>query len=188
MHDHLLFLGDIKGTKGSLEILDSAGRETLTRRIEHFQTAFCRSFLEYSDRSRSLHAATFSDSVIAYWLDLVEGQRLAAGFVTSLWNAVDSSLVRFRGFLDAGQFVSETSALSQAVSTACNRFVRVLPTSVAVWSVTVAESSHFPDGVYVRREIAASLHAAKYRQEVFRAGPFEYLKMNMSELQGQARR
>jgi hypothetical protein len=61
------------------------------------------------------------------------------------------------------------------------RFMKVLPTGIAIWSVAVAEASHFPDGMYIGCSIADALGPAAHGTQVFHAGTFEYFKLDFTK-------
>jgi hypothetical protein len=175
--DCLLFLGDIKGTKAALESFHDGGRDLLERRIEHLHDVFSRCFIQFRDRSRSLRAITFSDSVIGIWTDATEGIRFVPEFAVKMWGSLDKSLISFRGFFDRGLAVPETSVLATSLSSTHGRFLNLLPTGIAAWSVALAESAHFPNGIYVGSQVALALKADVCGSEAFTAGPFEYRRI-----------
>lgn len=175
--ERLVFFGDVKGTKSALEGFEQSGAKVLSKRIEHLQSSFSTCFAKYSDQSRSLSAVTFSDSVLAHWSDVVEGCRFATFFVRDLWELLDKNIVHFRGFLDYGPEIDETSVLGYVFDSVHERFVRILPTGIAMWSVTVAEASHFPDGIFVSTRLIDRLPYQQYSENVFQAGPFTYNQM-----------
>jgi len=179
MSDYLVFLADIKGTKAALEQFDNGGCQVLERRIEHLQDTFGRCFIALQERSRNMNGVTFSDSVIAYWTDVVEGKRFGPELMNILWHSIDHKLVSIRGFLDSGKCVRETSILSHILTFTPSRFLKVLPTGLAVWSVAIAESSHFPDGMFVEQKLASGLISRSFECTVLKAGPFEYVQMNL---------
>jgi hypothetical protein len=169
-------MGDIKGTKSALETFDSGGRILLERRIEHLQDIFGQCFLRYVERSRSLSGLTFSDSVFAYWSDPLEGRRFAPVFMCDLWESLDKSLVHFRGFLDSGPAIKETSAIQHALHDH-PRFHCLLPTGIAMWSVAVAEASHFPDGLYVSCNLTERMPEYTYGSRVLGVEPFRFVTL-----------
>lgn len=176
MAEHLIFLGDIKGTKSALE--NDTGRAILVRRLEKLHDNFAATFSEFSSRSRSLTAVTISDSVFACWSDVREGLRFAVPFMKSLWRRLDQEGgVRFRGFLDIGEFIPETSILGFGLELVSDRFVRVLPPSVALWSVAVAEAAHLPDGMFISQRLIARLPDVRLFSTAYHVTPFEYRKM-----------
>jgi len=177
MSEQLLFYGDIKGTKDALSTLAEGGIQTLQRRIQNLHDSFGEAFFKVRDRSRSLTALTFSDSVIAYWTDVNEGRRFAIDFMLHLWSRLDRSLLQFRGFLDVGEVVPETSAITHALALRHGRFMKAIPVSVAAWSVAMAEASHFPDGLFVSVRLTQGLPDVQFTSEVYSAGRFEYRQM-----------
>lgn len=178
MAELLVFLGDIRGTKDALTAFGHEGRGILERRIENLQDSFGDCFRRYEQRSRSLVGLTLSDSVIACWHDSIEGKRFAVDFMRALWEGLDKSLVQFRGFLDAGDFVVEGSLIAHTLAMTQPRFMRFLPVGLAAWSVALAEASHFPDGLFVSRSLTSQLDV-EFEQEVLAAGPFEYLQLRI---------
>lgn len=180
MSESVVFLGDIKGTKAALETYKAGGKELLEQRIEHLHDVFGRSFMRFRDKSRSMRGITFSDSVIAYWTDVAEALRFAIPFTSLFWRTLDHDIVRLRGFLDYGPHIEETSTIASALGADGGRFIRVIPTGIAVWSVAVAESSHFPDGLYASDSLAASLPAESCEAERFAAGPFIYRPLRLA--------
>ncbi len=181
MSEQLLFFGDIKGTKGALSTFAEAGNHALEHRIGNLHDSFGQAFLLFRDRSRSLVAMTFSDSVIAYWTDLDEGGRFAIDFIGSVWCRLDRSILRFRGFLEVGQVVPDTSVITHALGLTHGRFMTALPVGVAAWSVAVAEASHFPDGIFVSARLAEGLIPAQYAPEVYSAERFKYRQLQLPE-------
>lgn len=181
MAEHLLFLGDIKGTKSALATLEEGGREALMRRIENLQESFAGAFAQISSRSRSLCALTFSDSVIAHWSDIQEGRRFAIEFMAAVWKRLDRNVLRFRGFMEAGDFIVETSPLAYALGSSSSRFARVIPASVAVWSLAMAEASHFPDGLFVSMRLLPQFRDVSMDGAQYQAGPFEYRRLTLDQ-------
>ena len=167
--------------KSALERYHHGGRQELIERIESLQSAFAATFMIFCDRSRSLKAVTFSDSIIAFWEDPIEGKRYAYEFMAHLSGELASSNTLFRGFLDLGVVVPETSALGHILDISHERFVRVMPAGIALWSVAVAEASHFPNGFFVGETIASWFEYAFYTENVFDAGPFKYKKIEFSQ-------
>jgi hypothetical protein len=173
----VVLLGDIKGTKAALDSGEGNGLTLTERRIAHLHDSFGTCFMRFAPRSRSLCGMTFSDSVIAHWSDPVEGRRFCVDFMTTLWSLLDRSLVVFRGFLDTGDAVGQTSPLTYVLNQTNDRFLRTLPVSVALWSVTVAEASHFPDGLYISALLASEFDQGLFETGFFEAPPFRYMKM-----------
>jgi hypothetical protein len=176
MSDSLVFLGDIKGTTSSLETLRAGGGLALEKRIAALQDAFAGAFLRYADRSQSLLGATFSDSVVAYWADPVEGLRVAGDLMLDVWGSLDHLAVRFRGFLGRGPAVAEVSALQHALHRH-PRFRPVLPCGVAIWSVAVAEAAHFPDGLFVAEDVAEEMSGFVYGPGTMTADLFRFRQL-----------
>jgi hypothetical protein len=167
-----VFLGDIKGTKAGLA---SSDYEALEERIDALHEAFASAFLAFSAKSRSMWAVTFSDSVFAWWTDVGEGLRYGADF---MWEVSQRfGQVSFRGFLDSGQVVPESSSVAFAAGNANPRFIRTMPVSQAVWSVSVAEGGHFPDGLYVSTRLVSECGPLECGSEVYSADGFEYVRL-----------
>jgi hypothetical protein len=76
-----------------------------------------------------------------------------------------------------GEFVQGTSVASHVLTLVHDRFVMTLPVSVAAWSVAMAEESHFPDGLFVSKPLAAQLSNARFGQDVHAARSFEFLQL-----------
>lgn len=185
MSQMLVFLGDLKGTKSALESFGETGRNLLERRIANLHDSFATAFCRLAQRSRSLHAVTFSDSVVAYWPDISEGKRHAIEFMTLLWSGLDREIIRFRGFLDVGPAIDEFSVLPQALAVHRDRFLTSLPTGIAIWSVAVAEAAHFPDGLFVGRRLAEHMTQASFDTPVLKAGDFEYVQLKTCQQGGE---
>jgi len=123
---------------------------------------------------------TLSDSVLAYWTDAVEGKRFALDFMLTLWRRLHPTQLRFRGFLDIGECVDETSVISHVLSATDPSFLKLLPSGLAAWSVTVAEASHFPDGLFVSERLSTEMRGDLFEAGTFHAGPFQYRKVRVA--------
>lgn len=126
-----------------------------------------------------MRGVIFSDSVLCVWDDPVEGMRFALDFMIELSRRVDRSIISFRGFLDQGVVPSEYSILAYAYSSSHQRLVRVVPPSVALWSVSLAEASHFPAGQYVAESLVPSFNPSILKEEPYIADQFKYRMLNI---------
>jgi hypothetical protein len=179
--EHIVLLGDLKGTKSYLSRPSHVN--ILAERLAKLHTIFARQVLSYLDRSRSLHAYCFSDSVLVRWDDAEDGVRTAPGFASTLWAEVASAGLEFRVFLEYGSGVPVMDDVGRAIHEAIGRYEHIIPVSMAVWSVFVAEESHFPEGVFIGDSIASRLARSGLAMgsAVYQAGPFGFRKVWIAE-------
>jgi hypothetical protein len=170
---HLLFMGDIKGTKSALQ---TANYDELLTRIDTLYSEFASCFAKCAKRSKSLHGLTLSDSVIAWWTDPVEGKRFAGDFMWDLYDSLSSFDIQFRGFLDHGPVLESESVMSFVTNKVNRRFSQTLPVGVALWSVATAEASHFPNGLFVAANIVEDLNVGA-EPELYGLPPFRYRRL-----------
>ena len=175
-HRHVVLLGDVKGTKAYLTEYIEGRSADIIGRISDIQDCFAQTVLEFMSRSRSMRAATFSDSLFAVWDDYAEAKRTALPLAVRLWERIAATGLPTRVYLNEGVPVEERSAVAQAVGTTVGRYVRVTPVSSAVWSVFAADESHFPLGVYVGEQLRTWRVPDGYMrsEEVHMAGQFSF--------------
>ncbi|MCK4303417.1 MAG: hypothetical protein KAY24_04200 [Candidatus Eisenbacteria sp.] len=175
--EHVVLLGDLKGTKAGLVDQTSDAGQKLAERMAVLHGAFARLVLEYIDRSRTMYAYCFSDSVLVRWDDATEAERFAPSIASKLWGELQQAGLPFRVFIDSGTGVSVADDVGHAIQGAVGRYHHVVPVSMAVWSVFVAEESHFPDGVFIGKNFATRLSDSVLGSTAYKAGPFTFFKM-----------
>ncbi len=179
MNRHVVLLGDLKGTKSLLSCPSYDKLHELERRIELMQSCFAKSVLIYLERSRSMVAATFSDSLFVRWDDHIEGRRIAPEFAMHLWNLLTSAGLPMRIFIDEGGTIPERDDLGNAIGRTIGRFNHITAVSTAVWSVFVAEESHFPESIFIGKELKEFIPSNKFKisSTPFDAGPFQFFEI-----------
>jgi len=175
--EHVVLLGDLKGTKSHLADSSPDAATVLSSRLATIHSAFARRVLEIIDRSRTLHAYCFSDSVLVRWDDAADAIRYAPSLAAKLWNDVHQAGLPFRVFMDHAQEIDVIDDVGQAIQSSVGRYHHVVPASLALWSVFVAEESHFPDGVFVGESLGRQLSGVKMDTRQYEAGPFKFFQM-----------
>lgn len=181
MKKHIVLLGDLKGTKSYLKRYIGKESDEIVNYIESLQSCFSRVALEFLTRSRSMTAYTFSDSVFVRWDDFIEGKRIAPEFAIRFWQLIQATNLKVRIYIDEGFVVPERNDLGPAIEVATGRFHQIFPISTAVWSVFLAENSHFSDGIFVGNKLVYTTALMKYKFEetIFEAGPFTFRKISL---------
>ena len=174
-----MLLGDLKGTTSYFGYDSDVWNSTLVDKIESLHSCFCRTFLEFLPISRSMVGYTFSDSVLVRWNDYTEGKRVAIAFATRFWEQIEETDLQMRVYVDEGIPVPERSSLGPAIESATGRLHQVFPVSTAVWSVFLAENSHFPNGIFIGSKLATEIKSFSYNtvDNSFKAGPFEFFRL-----------
>jgi hypothetical protein len=180
-NDHVVLLGDLKGTRSMLGDYIAGYDQELTAKISAFRRIFTRILLGYLDRSRSMDACAFSDSVLVQWSDAIEGARLVVPLARDLGLAYQSADLPARLFADLGMYAPSPDDMGDAMTAATGRYSALFPVSTAVWSVFLAEANHFPNGVFVGQGLASRITSPTVQSpsEVLVAGPFKFLQLDL---------
>jgi len=166
----IVLLGDLKGTK---HFLENCFREDLEFRLFTVHEALFACVRKYGNMSSSLEAFTFSDSILVRWKDYIEGTKKCVPFSEDLWSRI--SQLPYRIFIDAGDVLNDNVPISQQIIRS-KRFINVIPVSYAFWSVCVAEAEHFPEGIFIGKELW-KITTKTLSDEVFEAKQFLYKKI-----------
>lgn len=175
--EQVVLLGDLKGTKSYLLDPLPDRRKELENRLATLHRTFARRVLEYIDRSRSMHGYCFSDSVLVRWDNDIEASQFAPSFALELWGDVHRAGLPFRIFIDRAPGIPIEDDVGQAIYGVVGRYHHVVPVSMAVWSVFVAEESHFPDGVFIGKALAIELSNIDFGGKEYDAGPFSFFQL-----------
>lgn len=185
MNRHVVLLGDMKGTKAHLQDYLSGRSQEIETRISELRRAFSQTVLSHMDASRSMRASVFSDSVLVQWHDPIEGARVVLPMALDLYRRVESVGIPFRLFADSGYAVPSTDTMGEAMVTGTGRYQVVMPVSLAVWAVFLAEASHFPNGIFLGADLINSMRSRPPVSDgdVIRAGPFEFRQCKSGDSQ-----
>lgn len=168
----IALLGDLKGVK---YLIDSNQIGVLRNRISLINEIFAKKFLEEKKRSRSLQCTTFSDSILGIWESDIEGEEYALRFAQNIWQEINKNEFPYRIFIDGGDFFNDSDSLSNILAKEDNRFHKIFPVAISIWSVFLAESSKFPEGVFIGTKIYNN--QKRIDNVIYKAGEFEYFRI-----------
>jgi len=164
---NVVLFGDLKGTK---DFLDRGMIDELEARLCVVCDALYVCVEKYSNKSSTLEAFTFSDSILVRWKDYFEGIRICVPFASDLWSKIKS--LPYRIFVESGYAIKDYIPVFQQIFHN-KRLINITPVSYAFWSVCVAESAHFPNGVFLGKELWESTKE-NLSDKVFDASGFTY--------------
>ena len=168
----IALLGDLKGVKN---LIESNQIGVLRNRISLINEIFAKNYLEEKNRSRSLKCTTFSDSILGVWESDIEGREYALKFAQNIWLEIEKNKFPYRIFIDGGNFFNDSDSLSNILSKEDNRFHKMFPVAISIWSVFLAESLKFPEGVFIGTKIYNN--QKRIDNITYKAGDFEYFRM-----------
>jgi hypothetical protein len=178
MKSHVVLLADLKGTKNLLERRLEDGDLAIETIISSFRSCFSRTTQAYFQRSRSFTAYVFSDSLLAEWDDPIEGRRVAPRFAKDLLFETTKCNLPVRIFIEEGALVESPDDLGKAMAITSGRYYQLMPVSVAVMSVFLAEANHFPNGLFFGVTFSKNIGSEfVLHDNVLSAGPFNFSQL-----------
>lgn len=168
----IAMLGDLKGVKN---LISSNNIFELQHRITTINELFAKEFLRERNRSRTLSCLTFSDSILAIWDSDVEGKLYAPEFAKSVWSEIKKMKFPYRIFIDGGVKFLDNDNISNILSNEDERFKKIFPVAISIWSIFLAENSKFPEGVFIGEKIVDISKLTN--NSIYEAGNFRYFQI-----------
>jgi len=165
-------LGDLKGVK---HLIESNEIGILKERITIINEIFAKAYLREKNRSRTLKCITFSDSILAIWHSDVEGKKYASEFSESIWLEIQKHKFPYRIFIDGGLKYTDYDNIGEILSNEDERFKKIFPVAISIWSIFIAENSKFPEGVFIGEEMVDNGNLRS--NPIFVAGDFRYYQI-----------
>jgi|GEM_PF-6674248 len=171
--NEIILFGDAMGTKHHLKNLLF---NQLAVNMHEIHNSFSRTFMDYYLHSRNLHCYTISDSVIAKWTNELEGIRYCLPFAIDFYKNIKHP---YRVFIDSGKSIKNKTGYGKLANHISERYQNLLPISFGLWSVSVAESAHFPTGIYVGQDICKKLSSKFKFDGVYEVQDFTYKMLKL---------